>query len=55
MYVLIYKSRDYTLQSNSSNIMTMLLLERSSSVTALVSTYINTDMCMELCLLKIWC
>lgn len=42
MNMLICKYRDYTLQSNNSNIKTMLLLKYPASVTALISMYINT-------------
>lgn len=42
MNIFIYKSKDYTLQSNDSNVKTMFLLKHPASVTALVSMYINT-------------
>lgn len=53
MCMFIYRSTDYTLQSNDSNI--KITLKYPTSLTALVLMYVNTGKYMELYLLKIWC
>lgn len=55
MCTFIYKSSDYTFQTNNSNTKSILVLKYPTSLTALVLMCVNTGMYMELYLLKIRC